>query len=382
MYSNTGYIFMAKIIETVTGEKFYEWMKKNIFTPLGLSKTYIEHDATRVVKGNATSYYKIKDNSFVRAVEYWNYDGSGNIHTTIYDLLTWLNNFTNAPPEWKEAFDLLQTTDTLNNGKLNNYAFGVEIGDYKGEKRVQHGGGVGGFRSYACSYIEKKISLAVLTNYSSSLPLQKLNSLSDVIFPGNGITPEVPNYKKKKEYTFYTNENLGRYAADYWLEGDNISRKVRLRNDTLSYCRPRGIDSPLGYIGNDEFVMLNTPNQLKVKFLFEGDTLTSMLVGTGDARTNFIRYTPVTSSVEYLSQYTGTFNSTELNTYYTFIVRNGTLIGHHPRHGYFMLETLKQDLFGSDGPLQTITYIRDEKGEIKGMRVSHDRVKNLWLEKQ
>jgi hypothetical protein len=38
--------------------------EKNIFTTLGLSKTYIEHDATKVVKGNATSYYAMKDNSF------------------------------------------------------------------------------------------------------------------------------------------------------------------------------------------------------------------------------------------------------------------------------------------------------------------------------
>ena len=152
MYSNTGYILLARIIESVTGNSFMSWMKKEIFTPLGLSSTYIEDLSVRVMKGNATSYNKSTNNNFVRATEYWNYYGSGNVHTTVKDLLIWLNDFTNPPEDWKTLFDLLQTVDNLNNGKKNNYAFGIEIADYKGEKRIQHGGSVGGFRSYACVF--------------------------------------------------------------------------------------------------------------------------------------------------------------------------------------------------------------------------------------
>jgi CubicO group peptidase (beta-lactamase class C family) len=134
MYSNTGYILLAKIIESVTGEAFINWMQKEVFTPLGLSCTYIEDLSVRVRKGNATSYNKFDDNNFVRASEYWNYFGSGNVHTTVKDLLSWLNNFTNPPAGWETSFNLLQTVDNLNNGKINNYGFGVEIADYKGER--------------------------------------------------------------------------------------------------------------------------------------------------------------------------------------------------------------------------------------------------------
>jgi CubicO group peptidase (beta-lactamase class C family) len=168
MYSNTGYILCAKIIESVTGEAFINWMQKEVFTPLGLSSTYIENLSVRVRKGNATSYNKFDDNNFIRASEYWNYFGSGNVHTTVKDLLTWLNDFMNPPAGWETSFNLLQTVDNLNNGKVNNYGFGVEIADYKGEKRLQHGGGVGGFRSFACVFPNKNICIAVLTNFSSS----------------------------------------------------------------------------------------------------------------------------------------------------------------------------------------------------------------------
>ena len=42
MYCNTGYILMAILIEKISGEKFSTWMKKEIFSPLGLNDTYVE----------------------------------------------------------------------------------------------------------------------------------------------------------------------------------------------------------------------------------------------------------------------------------------------------------------------------------------------------
>ncbi len=60
LYCNTGYIFMARIIEKVTGESFPTWMKKFIFEPLGMTHTYVEDKYMRVVPQNATSYYGSK----------------------------------------------------------------------------------------------------------------------------------------------------------------------------------------------------------------------------------------------------------------------------------------------------------------------------------
>ena len=215
MYSNTGYILMARIIESVTGNSFMNWMKKEVFTSLGLSGTYIEDLSVRVMKGNAKSYNKSINNNFIRATEYWNYYGSGNVHTTVKDLLIWLNDFTNPPEDWKISFDLLQTVDNLNNGKKNNYAFGVEIADYKGEKRIQHGGAVGGFRSYACIFPNKQICIIALTNFSSSQPEQKVNLLADILLPEINIANK-PAENKMMQYTSVPVDNLVKYAGDYW----------------------------------------------------------------------------------------------------------------------------------------------------------------------
>jgi len=93
LYCNTGYMLMVNIIEHITGENFAVWMKQNVFDELGMPNTYVEDKYDRVVPNNATSYRGSE--TFERAVEYWGYVGSGNMHSTTNDLLTWLENFYN-----------------------------------------------------------------------------------------------------------------------------------------------------------------------------------------------------------------------------------------------------------------------------------------------
>jgi len=85
LYCNTGYMLMADIIEKITEEKFAVWMHDNVFEPLEMINTYVEDDYSRVVPVNATSYYGSASHGFSRAVEYWGYVGSGNIHSTTND---------------------------------------------------------------------------------------------------------------------------------------------------------------------------------------------------------------------------------------------------------------------------------------------------------
>ena len=161
----------------------------------------------------------------------------------------------------------------------------------------------------------------------------------------------------------------------------NVARKLYVKNDTLRFFRSNGNESPLQYIGNDEFVMFNTVSKFKVKILFENGNDKKMLVGAGDPNNYYNPYTPVIVSTKYLSEFTGQFYSPELKTIYTFFIKNDTLTGYHPKYGDFKILVLKQDLFQSQKPLGTITFIRDGSKKITGVRVAYDRVKNFWLEK-
>jgi len=177
LYCNTGYLLMSDIIERITGEEFEGWMKANVFDPLGMHQTYVEGDYTHIVPGNATSYYGSQKNGFKRAIDYWSYVGSGNIHTTVGDLMLWMRNFSKPKNGLEFIFEKLQTRDTFNNGKLNNYAFGVFVNDYHGHKRISHGGSIGGFRSFVGTFPNEELSVVVLSNFSSSSITGKVNTI-------------------------------------------------------------------------------------------------------------------------------------------------------------------------------------------------------------
>jgi len=180
LYCNTGYMLMADIIERVSGEKFPDWSKENIFKPLGMKDSYIEDDYSRIVANNATSY-NAKSKDFSRAVEYWGYVGSGNMHSTTADLLLYLKNYHQPHDDWKAAFHKMRTLGVLNNGDTLDYAFGVKLDRYKEENRVQHGGAIGGFRAFIASYPEKELDIVVLSNFSASSPNTKADQIADII---------------------------------------------------------------------------------------------------------------------------------------------------------------------------------------------------------
>ena len=346
-YCNTGYMLMVNIIEKVTREEFPTWMNLNIFEPLGLTNTYVEDNYSRIVANNATSYYQAGENEFERAVEYWGYVGSGNMHSTIADLLNWLRNFHDPQPGWEAHFQMLQTVDKLNNGEENSYAFGVGIGSFNGNRSVGHGGSIGGFRANIICYPEKEISIAILTNFSSAPVGQQLNGISKIMLgePGN-------------------------------------EEEIYLKNDTLRYFRSEYSESPIVPVGKDEFQMAEVSDVVKVKFE-KTDQGKSMIVTVGEGQPGtFIGFEPVEPTKEELESYAGDYYSPELETTYKICLKSDSLFYHHARHGDHQMNLLKKDVLSGEWPLSIARYKRNEEGQITGILVSNGRVKNLWFEKQ
>ncbi len=384
LYCNTGYMLMVKIIENVTGEEFTAWMKKSIFEPLEMTNTYVEDNYSRVVPNNATSYKRIPGNSFDRAVEYWGYVGSGNMHSTTNDLLKWLTNFYDPQPNWEAPFKMLQSLDKFNNGKHNDYAFGVRLDDFKGIKRIQHGGSIGGFRAYICTYPDQELNIVVLTNFSSSSSGKKADQISEILLKNLTVEKETKQDIKKPIRTVNLSNNvLEKYVASYWNDRDNNVRKIYLKNDTLRYFVSENRENPLVPVGNKEFQMIGIQVDIKIKFEINKNGTRIMLVSIDDDLPVVSEaFELIVPTLENMSSYTGQFYSPELETSYTFSIVNEKLTCHHPRHGDFEIRILKKDILKGEWPVNLIKYIRDENGIITGILVTNGRVRNLWFKKQ
>lgn len=181
MYSNTGYVVLAEIIEKVTGEDFKVWMQNNVFEPLQMKNTYVEDNNQNIVSNRATSYYHSHEKVFEMAQAYWAYTGAGNMYSTIEDLLKWANNFYNPKTGWEQSFEHLQTLGGLNNGDSINYAFGIYVDEKFGRKRIQHAGVVGGYRTFLCVYPDEELSIVVLTNFSNAPFGEKADDIAGIL---------------------------------------------------------------------------------------------------------------------------------------------------------------------------------------------------------
>ncbi len=230
LYCNTGYMLMVNIIEKITGEKFPKWMKESIFEPLEMTSTYVEDNYSSIVPNNATSYYLRENDKFERAVEYWGYVGSGNMHSTTSDLLKWLKNFYDPQENWETPFKSLQTLDKFNDGSDNNYAFGVVLDKHNGYFRIQHGGAIGGFRSFVSVYPYDKLNIVVLTNFSSSSAGLKANQIAEILLPKIIVNNnETENINTSLKQINLSNDQLKKYENDYWNDKENYARKIYLK---------------------------------------------------------------------------------------------------------------------------------------------------------
>lgn len=217
LYCNTGYMFMADIIQRVTGEKFASWMREHVFLPLDMTETYVEDDYRRVVPHNASSYFGSQEQGFSRSIDYWAYVGSGNMHSTTGDLLQWLGNFYAPTAGWEDAFDLMLTRGILNKGDTLNYAFGINLGTFRSHYMIQHGGSIGGYRSMVRAFPNEALNLVVLTNFSSSNSGHLINRMSEIMLELEPMVSTTTTRIKPPKHHRLSKEELksisGRYLS-------------------------------------------------------------------------------------------------------------------------------------------------------------------------
>lgn len=367
LYCNTGFMFMATIIEKVSGRSFGTYMQEEIFVPLGMYDTYVEGEYDRIVPNNATSYNHT-DDGFIRSVEYWGYVGSGNIHTTTKDLLTYLKNFYDPLPGWDSPFKIMQTLDPLNDGSFNQYAFGVNVDSLYGRKRISHGGSIGGFRSNIAVFPGDRTSIVIITNFSSSGPAKKSNKIAEVIF---GKPP-----KKPIEVAKIPKSKMASYVGTYWDDITVQERRVTINGDTLFIGNGNSKTAFLP-ITKNEFITLDPENATRIEF--NGKVMT--FHPKSGKPSLYTKYKSEPLTPQRAEEYVGTYYSKELETAYTVHYEDGKLFAHHIRHGTIPLEQKMDDLLEGDYPLNTMKF-KKENNKIIGVHISNGRVRNLWFEKR
>lgn len=377
-YTNSGYILLAKIIERITEQPFNVWMKHNVFIPLNMTNTFVNESNDNSNINISTPYYIIDKEHFVVAENTSLDIGASNIYSSTTDLTKWMGNFNNPSANWKKAFSLLQTIDTLNNGDQNNYAFGVFVDDFKGNKRIQHEGGVPGYLSFTMYYPEEELTIVILSNFISSETNAKNIKLSE-LFLKNKQNKAKLNKQKPLKPIIIKPKQAQKYIGDYWNNKDNYSRKIEFENDTLWYVRTNRNKSQLIPIEENKFQIGGLNAIITVEF--ESINTKRMIIKEDEKLTSeFIEYDNISLTEKQLQEYTGSYYSPELETTYNISLVKGNLIGYHSRHGQFPIELLKKDITNWSG-FAISKYRRDNANKVIAFSVSLNRVNNVWFYK-
>ncbi len=177
-YSNGGYVLLAMIAEKAAGMPFHEFMKKNIFMPLGMDYSLVYDESKPKIPFRAVGYDmfgEINDYDILTS-------GAGGIFSTVEDLYKWDRALYTEQLVKRQTINEAFEPYRLNNDELSWYGFGWGIKNEKSGKIVQHGGALSGYRSYIERQLDTKNTIILLTNFGSAISMDKLSTaLADIL---------------------------------------------------------------------------------------------------------------------------------------------------------------------------------------------------------
>jgi CubicO group peptidase (beta-lactamase class C family) len=155
-YSNAGYIALGYVVEQVSGVPYDEFVRDNIFTPLGMSASGAV-DADSLPANAAVGYSEPGKRTpfIVRPIIH----PAGGLYSTVEDLFKWDQALYGEKLVKKESLDKIFTP------YLNNYGYGWEV-DQDGVvgRQIGHSGHIGGFRTRLTRYPDSRSTIIVLSN--------------------------------------------------------------------------------------------------------------------------------------------------------------------------------------------------------------------------
>jgi CubicO group peptidase (beta-lactamase class C family) len=170
-YSNTGYGLLALIVERVSGQRYADFLRARIFTPLAMTGTVAFEDGRSVVAqrayGHNIGQYGIRrtDQSNTSAVL-----GDGGIYSSVIDLAKWDRAIEQHTLVSAAEQQLAWTPPSLPNGAKTEYGFGWFVDRDHGTMRTRHHGESRGFTNGIIRYPEKRLTVIILTNRSGGAP--------------------------------------------------------------------------------------------------------------------------------------------------------------------------------------------------------------------
>lgn len=166
LYNNTGYAILALLVERVSGKRFYQFLKEEIFDPLGMDHSFawnseIADTITNIATGftrQGWRYRKFEHNPLDEVL------GDKSIFTTAEDLLKWDQALYTDKLISDSLLEASFTKTKLSRGREYKYGYGWRLNETDGKKVIYHNGLWNGFTATLTRYTDDKVTIILLNN--------------------------------------------------------------------------------------------------------------------------------------------------------------------------------------------------------------------------
>jgi CubicO group peptidase (beta-lactamase class C family) len=381
VYCNTGYTLLAQIVKRVSGESFREFTSNRIFKPLDMRSTQFRDDHAEVVKHIAYGYVEGEGgNGYRLSVTNFDTVGATSLLTTVEDLAQWDENFYRPRVGGRELVEQQLQPGRLNNGKVLDYAFGLEHGKYRGLPTVDHGGADAGYRADLLRFPEQHFSVACFCNKGEINPEDLTRKVADIYLAEQFKEPLPAGSEPTAKSVAVSDQRLRQYAGLYWKKDEERAVRIVLKEGKLFWALSE--DHRLGLVALSENHFRLVDHSMAFTFVdAAGDAPQRMSIQSGgekegDVYDRIAEYQP---TLDQLAAYAGSYVSEEIDPVYRIVAENGGLVLKRLKQKPQKLQPLVEDYFLA--PTGSIHFCRDPSGKITGYLLNTGRINNFRFTK-
>jgi CubicO group peptidase (beta-lactamase class C family) len=252
-YSNSGYLLLGYILERAAGKSYADFLRENIFQPLGMKNT--DYDLNSAIVKNRAAGYSRGPGGIINApyIDMTIPGAAGGLYSTVEDMYLWDRALYTEKLISKKSLEMMMTPFK------DGYGYGVGIAEQYGLKAVVHGGGIEGFSTYLSRFTDENGTVIVLGNIDASNTGMIAKRLGGMLFADKVKMPSVISVSPQ-----VLQQYVGRYqmadstpTEDISVEGDHLKLKISGNDEFV-----------LVAVAKDEFVM---EDDFAVHFVFNRD---------------------------------------------------------------------------------------------------------------
>lgn len=376
-YNNSAFSLATLVVERVTGRPFAEWMREEVFLPLGMTRTWVRANPGQIIPGRSIGYIP-GEGGFREVRDLHGSAGAGGIYTTPGDIAKWMGNFKTGALGGPAVIQELTKSYVLKSGAPANYGLGLFLDTNRGLKRWQHGGNDVAHSSTFNYYPDLDAGFVVFSNYQG-VPGGIANVVAEAFFGQHMTAPAArPNASTSASGTDIPAATLRRYAGKYEMTTlGGMIVTVELQGGQLRIQLPGQPALPLQPTSATTFQVVGAPARITFNATasgVEGITFHQ----DGDHPGKRVAEQRPTGD---LATFAGRYFSDELETFYELSVKDGQLVINHRRFGPVALTRTDGDTFSGSLPVTQVVFRRDAQGRVTGFEAGNGRARGIVFQK-